>query len=133
MKIQLNGFDIEINTSDTEMMVKVIDANGQELSNNTYTQTLDTSDGVEDVEIPGLDEEDGLDEEGLDEEGLDDEDLDLDLDGEDDEDLDLDEESEDEDEDDITFDENKVYDFTEFKKLSESKKRKLNRKTKSTK
>ena len=142
MKIQLNGFDIEINTSDTEMMVKVIDANGQELSNNTYSQSLDTSDGVEDVEIPGLDEEDGLDEEGLD-----DEDLDLDLnedsedgeDGLDDEDLDLDEESdededdEDEDEDDITFDENKVYDFTEFKKLSESKKRKLNRKTKSTK
>lgn len=127
MKIQINGFDIEINTSDTEMMVKVIDANGQELSNNTYSQSLDTSDGVEDVEIPGLDEEDGLDEDGEESTESDDLDLDLDLD---DEDLDLDEES---DEDDITFDENKVYDFTEFKKLSESKKRKLNRKTKSTK
>lgn len=121
MKIQINGFDIEIETSDTEMMIKVIDANGQELSNNTYTQTLDTTDDVEDVVIPGVDEfgddelEDEFDDELGDDELGDDELEDDELDVEDDE------------EDDITFDENKVYNFKQYKKLSEANKIKLNK------
>lgn len=44
MNIQINGFDIEINTEDTTLTLKVTDASGKELSNNTFTQeTAETS------------------------------------------------------------------------------------------
>lgn len=114
MKIQIDGFDIEIETSDADMMVKVIDANGQELSNNTYAQTLETSDDVEDVDVPSVDDM-GDDEEGVEETDTDEED---DTDGEDDNEDDTDIDGE----DDITFDENKVYDFKTFKKLKNKRK-----------
>jgi hypothetical protein len=41
MKIQIDGFDIEVITSDGSMSIKIIDASGKELSNNTYSQTLE--------------------------------------------------------------------------------------------
>jgi len=53
MKIQINGFDIEINTNEAEMSVKVLDASGKELANNTYTQTLEGTPEPE-VEDPGM-------------------------------------------------------------------------------
>ena len=55
MKIQINGFDLEINTDEANLSVKVMDANGKELSNNTYTQTSETSDEVTDVDMPTAD------------------------------------------------------------------------------
>lgn len=39
MKLQINGFDIEINTEESNLTMTVIDANGKELSNQTYAQT----------------------------------------------------------------------------------------------
>lgn len=116
MKIQIDGFDIEIETSDADMMVKVIDANGQELSNNTYSQSLDVTDDVEDVTIPGVDEtEEETDEESTEEteeesteEETEETNVDLDVE--------LDEEE---------FDENKVYSLDEFKKLNEKIKAKF--------
>ncbi len=39
MKIQINGFDIEIITDDTTLTMKVLDASGKELSNNTFEQS----------------------------------------------------------------------------------------------
>ena len=39
MKLQINGFDIEINTEEANLSMRVIDANGKELSNQTYAQT----------------------------------------------------------------------------------------------
>lgn len=59
MKIQINGFDIEINTNEAEMSVKVLDASGKELANNTYTQTLEGTPepGVED---PGMETADDV-------------------------------------------------------------------------
>jgi penicillin-binding protein 1A len=50
MKIQTNGFDIEINTDDATMSVKIIDASGKELSNNTYSQTMEGEQSEEIVE-----------------------------------------------------------------------------------
>ena len=50
MKIQINGFDIEINTDDAAMSVKIIDASGKELSNNTYAQTMEGEESEEIVE-----------------------------------------------------------------------------------
>jgi len=47
MKIQINGFDIEINTDDAAMSVKIIDASGKELSNNTYAQSMEGDDSEE--------------------------------------------------------------------------------------
>lgn len=122
MKIQMNGFDIEIETSDADMMVKVIDANGQELSNNTYAQTLETSDDVEDVDVPSVD--DMGDDEEENEEGVEETDTE-DEESSDDTDDDTDDDTETDDvdgEDDITFDENKVYDFETFKKLKNKRK-----------
>ena len=55
MKIQINGFDLEINTDEANLSVKVMDANGKELSNNIYTQTSETSDEVTDVDMPTAD------------------------------------------------------------------------------
>lgn len=55
MKIQMNGFDIEINTESDEMSIKVMDATGKELSNNTYAQTLENSDESEVVD-PGVED-----------------------------------------------------------------------------
>ncbi len=58
MKIQINGFDIEVNTEEEAMSIKVIDASGKELSNNTYAQTMEGSDdeNIENVEVPGVEE-----------------------------------------------------------------------------
>jgi hypothetical protein len=56
MKIQIDGFDIEIDTTDDQMAIKVIDANGKELSNNTYSQSLDLTDDIEDVDVPAVEE-----------------------------------------------------------------------------
>ncbi len=39
MKIQINGFDIEILTEEQNLMIKILDASGKELSNNTYEQS----------------------------------------------------------------------------------------------
>lgn len=47
MKIQTNGFDIEINTDEATMSVKIIDASGKELSNNTYAQTMEGDESSE--------------------------------------------------------------------------------------
>lgn len=55
MKIQINGFDIEINTEEANMTVKVLDANGKELSNNTYTQSS-TQDEVTPVDMPSAED-----------------------------------------------------------------------------
>jgi len=56
MKIQINGFDIEVNTEDQSMSIKIIDASGKELSNNTYSQTLEGSEDLTDVEIPEVED-----------------------------------------------------------------------------
>lgn len=56
MKIQINGFDIEINTEETNMVVKVMDASGKELSNNTYEQSLDDNGGPNPVDMPSAEE-----------------------------------------------------------------------------
>lgn len=56
MKLQLNGFDIEINTDDVNITLKIMDANGKELSNNTYSQSMDQSDDVIDVDVPETEE-----------------------------------------------------------------------------
>lgn len=53
MKIQINGFDIEINTDDVTMSVKIIDASGKELSNNTYSQTM-SGDNSEEITEPDV-------------------------------------------------------------------------------
>jgi hypothetical protein len=39
MKIQINGFDNEILTEEQNLMIKILDASGKELSNNTYEQS----------------------------------------------------------------------------------------------
>lgn len=52
MKIQINGFDIEVNTEESNLAVKVLDANGKELSNNTYNQSSTTEDEITPVEMP---------------------------------------------------------------------------------
>lgn len=56
MKIQLNGFDIEINTEETKMTVKVMDASGKELSNNTFEQSLDDSGEPNPTDMPSAEE-----------------------------------------------------------------------------
>lgn len=56
MKIQLNGFDIEINTDETNMVIKVMDASGKELSNNTYEQSLDDEGNANPVDMPSAEE-----------------------------------------------------------------------------
>lgn len=52
MKIQINGFDIEVNTEESNLAVKVLDANGKELSNNTYNQSSTTGEEITPVEMP---------------------------------------------------------------------------------
>lgn len=112
MKLQINGFDIEINTSDTEMSIKVIDANGQELAHNTFTQSLETSDDLQDVDIPAVEETDT--------------DTDTDIDSEESTELRETEETDDlgdiEDLEDL--EESIVLDFEQYKKLLENKKTK---------
>lgn len=54
MKIQINGFDIEVNTEESNMSVKVLDANGKELSNNTYTQSSTNDEEVAKVDMPSV-------------------------------------------------------------------------------
>jgi len=56
MKIQINGFDIEVNTEESNMTVKVLDSTGKELSNNTYTQSLESGDEIKPVDIPSTEE-----------------------------------------------------------------------------
>lgn len=55
MKLQINGFDIEINEDDTSLTLTVIDANGKELSNNVYTQSTEQND-VQDAEVESAEE-----------------------------------------------------------------------------
>jgi len=38
MKIEINGFSIEVTTDDQNLSIKISDANGKELSSNTYSQ-----------------------------------------------------------------------------------------------
>ena len=52
MKIQIDGFDIELLTEEGTMTIKVLDANGKELSNNTYNQTETTDTEVQSTEVP---------------------------------------------------------------------------------
>lgn len=56
MKIQINGFDIEVNTEESNMTIKVLDATGKELSNNTYAQSLEDGNEITNVEIPSTEE-----------------------------------------------------------------------------
>ena len=56
MKIQINGFDIEVNTEEANLSIKVLDANGKELSNNTYTQTTDANTEVQQVDVPPVED-----------------------------------------------------------------------------
>lgn len=58
MKLQIAGFDIEFNQDQDTLAIKVLDANGKELSNNTFSQSLDTTDDVDDVAVPGVEEVD---------------------------------------------------------------------------
>lgn len=52
MKIQIGGFDIEINNDGESMSIKIMDASGKELSNNTYSQTLEGNSDTEEVQEP---------------------------------------------------------------------------------
>ena len=67
MKIQFNGFDIEINQDDTNIAVKVMDANGKELSNNSYMQSMDSEseEEIQDADVTSV--EDAAAEEGVEE------------------------------------------------------------------
>jgi hypothetical protein len=56
MKIQINGFDIEINTDEANIGIKIMDASGKELSNNTYSQTSEETDNVTDVDMPSAED-----------------------------------------------------------------------------
>ena len=56
MKLQINGFDIEVNTEESNMTVKVLDANGKELSNNTYTQTATPGNEITPVDMPSAED-----------------------------------------------------------------------------
>jgi len=56
MKIQINGFDIELNTEESNMTVKVLDANGKELSNNTYNQSSTTGEEITPVDMPSAED-----------------------------------------------------------------------------
>ena len=57
MKLQINGFDIEINSDEANISMKVMDANGTELSNNTYSQSTEAeSEEIQDVDMPEVDE-----------------------------------------------------------------------------
>ncbi len=58
MKILLNGFEFEIMSDDTQVTVKVTDAEGTELSNNTYTQKT-ASDEVKPAQMPSVQDETG--------------------------------------------------------------------------
>ena len=51
MKIQIDGFDIELLTEEGTMTIKVLDANGKELSNNTYNQTETTDTEVQSTDV----------------------------------------------------------------------------------
>lgn len=68
MKIQFNGFDIEINQDDTNIAVKVMDANGKELSNNSYMQSTgsDEEEEIQDADVTPV-EDVPTDEEGVEE------------------------------------------------------------------
>jgi len=59
MKIQIGGFDIEINNDEESMSIKIIDASGKELSNNTYSQSIEGSE-TEEVEEPEIDSVDDI-------------------------------------------------------------------------
>ena len=56
MKLQINGFDIEVNTEESNMTVKVLDANGKELSNNTYTQSSTEDEDITPVDMPSAED-----------------------------------------------------------------------------
>ena len=50
MKIEINGFVIELTTDDVNLALRVSDASGKELSNNTYAQ--EQSSEATPVEMP---------------------------------------------------------------------------------
>lgn len=55
MKIQINGFEIELDVNDANLSIKVSDASGKELSNNSYSnESVPTE--VEPVEIKSPEE-----------------------------------------------------------------------------
>lgn len=56
MKIQINGFDIEVNTDEANLSIKVLDATGKELSNNTFAQSLDTAAQTTPVDMPSAED-----------------------------------------------------------------------------
>lgn len=56
MNIQINGFDIEILTEDGNLSLKVTDASGKELSNNTFTQEQEGQDEVKPATVPSAEE-----------------------------------------------------------------------------
>lgn len=57
MKLEINGFSIELTTDDINLSLKVSDASGKELSNNTYVQ--EQSSDVVPAEIPNPENTDG--------------------------------------------------------------------------
>lgn len=57
IKLTVNGFDIEIDTADENMSLKVLDASGKELSNNSYVQSLEGEGNMDDFESPKIDDE----------------------------------------------------------------------------
>lgn len=67
MKLQIDGFDIEIVSNAENLTLKVIDASGKELSNNTYQQTNSSEEEPEQVDIPAV-EDTETSEEGVQEE-----------------------------------------------------------------
>ena len=54
MKIEINGFSIELMTDDVNLTLKVSDSSGKELSNNTFSQNAEVS--PVQTEIPAAEE-----------------------------------------------------------------------------
>lgn len=55
MKIDINGFTVSITTEDQNLGIKVTDANGKELSNNTYSQKSTIEEPVQ-APMPSVEE-----------------------------------------------------------------------------
>ena len=61
IKLTVDGFDIEIqNDGDSNISLKVLDASGKELSNNSYQQTMEgesDDDSIDDLEDATFEDE----------------------------------------------------------------------------
>lgn len=55
MKLILNGFELELTENENSLTLKILDVNGKELINDTFSQS-EITDTVEPVEIPSAEE-----------------------------------------------------------------------------